>query len=81
MKIYNRQGLFDEQNVLEKLTKLGDPLVLVSQHIDFTLLTLRTFINILKQPFDLPNHPMLPKQLWLHLPSLNLLRQNDSWYA
>ena len=37
MKIYNRQGLFDEQNVLEKLTKLGDPLVLVSQHIDFTL--------------------------------------------
>lgn len=39
MKIYNRQGLFDEQNVLEKLTKLGDPLVLVSQHIDFTLIT------------------------------------------
>jgi IS5 family transposase len=37
MKIYNARGFFDEQNVLEKLTKLGDPLVLVSKHIDFTL--------------------------------------------
>ena len=37
MKIYNERGFFDEQNVLEKLTKLGDPLVLVSEHIDFTL--------------------------------------------
>jgi transposase, IS5 family len=37
MKIYNSRGFFDEQNVLEKLTKLGDPLVLVSAHIDFTL--------------------------------------------
>lgn len=37
MKIKNIAGFFDEQNVLEKLTKLGDPLVLVSKHIDFTL--------------------------------------------
>jgi len=37
MRIKNITGLFDEQNVLEKLTKLGDPLVLVSEHIDFSL--------------------------------------------
>ena len=37
MKIKNIVGFFDEQNVLEKLTKLGDPLVLISQHIDFKL--------------------------------------------
>lgn len=37
MKIKSVIGLFDEQNVLEKLTKLGDPLVLISEHIDFSL--------------------------------------------
>ena len=37
MKIKNITGLFDEENVLEKLTKLGDPLVLISKHIDFGL--------------------------------------------
>lgn len=37
MKIKNTAGFFDEQNVLEKLTKLGDPLVLINQHIDFNL--------------------------------------------
>lgn len=37
MKIKNTAGFFDEQNVLEKLTKLGDPLVLISKHIDFSL--------------------------------------------
>lgn len=37
MKIKNIAGFFDEQNVLEKLTKLGDPLVLISKHIDFNL--------------------------------------------
>jgi IS5 family transposase len=37
MKIKNIAGFFDEQNVLDKLTKLGDPLNLVSKHIDFTL--------------------------------------------
>lgn len=35
MKIRNISGLFDEQNVLEKLTQLGDPLVLIKEHIDF----------------------------------------------
>lgn len=37
MKIKNLTGLFDEENVLEKLTKLGDPLVLVAKFIDFSL--------------------------------------------
>lgn len=37
MKIKNLTGLFDEENVLEKLTKLGDPLVLVARYIDFGL--------------------------------------------
>ena len=37
MKIKNLTGLFDEQNVLDKLTKLGDPLVLVAKYIDFNL--------------------------------------------
>lgn len=37
MKIKNITGLFDEENVLEKLTKLGDPLVLISKYIDFGL--------------------------------------------
>ncbi len=37
MKIKNIAGFFDEQNVLEKLTKLGDPLVLISKYIDFSL--------------------------------------------
>lgn len=37
MKIKSITGLFDEQNVLEKLTKLGDPLVLITEHIDFSL--------------------------------------------
>ena len=37
MKIKNLTGLFDEENVLEKLTKLGDPLVLLSKYIDFSL--------------------------------------------
>lgn len=37
MKIHNLPGFFDEHQVLEKLTKLGDPLVLIKQHIDFTV--------------------------------------------
>lgn len=37
MKIRSVTGLFDEANVLEKLTKLGDPLVVIEQHIDFSL--------------------------------------------
>lgn len=37
MKIHNPKGFFDEHQVLEKLTKLGDPLVLIKEHIDFTL--------------------------------------------
>lgn len=37
MKIRNLAGFFDEHNVLEKLTRLGDPLVLINQHIDFEL--------------------------------------------
>jgi len=37
MKIHNATGFFDEQNVLDKLTKLGDPLVLIKEHIDFTI--------------------------------------------
>jgi IS5 family transposase len=37
MKIKNLTGLFDEENVLEKLTKLGDPLILISKYIDFSL--------------------------------------------
>lgn len=35
MKIRNISGLFDEQNVFEKLTQIGDPLVLIKEHIDF----------------------------------------------
>jgi IS5 family transposase len=37
MKIKSITGLFDEQNVLTKLTQLGDPLVLIEKHIDFSL--------------------------------------------
>lgn len=37
MKIKSITGLFDEQNVLAKLTQLGDPLVLIEKHIDFAL--------------------------------------------
>ena len=37
MKIISITGFFDEQNVLAKLTQLGDPLVLINQHIDFAL--------------------------------------------
>lgn len=37
MKIKNLSGLFDEQNVLSKLTQLGDPLVLINEYIDFEL--------------------------------------------
>ena len=37
MKIRNISSLFDEQNVLDKLTKLGDPLVVISKHVDFSL--------------------------------------------
>jgi transposase, IS5 family len=37
MKISNITGLFDEENVLSKLTKLGDPLVLIEKHINFSL--------------------------------------------
>lgn len=37
MKIRSITGLFDEQNVLSKLTQLGDPLVLIERHIDFSL--------------------------------------------
>lgn len=37
MKIKNITCLFDEQNVLLKLTALGDPLVLINEHIDFSL--------------------------------------------
>jgi len=37
MKINNITGLFDEQNVLSKLTTLGDPLVIIENHIDFNL--------------------------------------------
>jgi len=37
MKIKSITGLFDEQNVLAKLTQLGDPLVLIEKHIDFSL--------------------------------------------
>ncbi len=33
MKIKNISGLFDEQNVLAKLTRLGDPLVLINEHM------------------------------------------------
>ncbi len=36
MKIKAKQG-FDEQHVLENFTKLGDPLLLISKHIDFNL--------------------------------------------
>ena len=35
MKIRNISGLFDEQNVLEKLTRYSYPLVLIKEHIDF----------------------------------------------
>lgn len=37
MKIRNIAGLFDEHNVLAKLTHLGDPLVLINEHIDFEM--------------------------------------------
>jgi IS5 family transposase len=47
MKIFNPKGFFDEQQVLDKLTSLGDPLVLINQHIDFTI-----FKNLLLKIFD-----------------------------
>ena len=37
MKIHNLSGLFDTEQVLEKLTKLGDPLVLIAQYINFEI--------------------------------------------
>lgn len=37
MKIKNIAGFFDEHNVLEKLTRLGDPLVLINEHVDFDM--------------------------------------------
>lgn len=37
MKIHNFASLFDVPDVLERLTQLGDPLVLINQHIDFEI--------------------------------------------
>ena len=37
MKIHNLSGLFDTEQVLEKLTKLGDPLVLIAQYVNFEI--------------------------------------------
>lgn len=37
MKIKNITGLLDEQNVLSKLTALAYPLILINEHIDFSL--------------------------------------------
>jgi transposase, IS5 family len=37
MKIHSYAGLFDSANVLEKLTRLGDPLVQIERHIDFEI--------------------------------------------
>lgn len=45
MKIHNNRGIFDEQEVLDRLTKLGDPLVLINKHIDFEIF--RKLLNTL----------------------------------
>ncbi len=56
MKIKTITGLFDEQNVLEKLTQLGNSLVLVLKHIDFSLFRDNTlkFIGLLNRVYNTP---------------------------
>jgi transposase, IS5 family len=45
MKIHNFPGLFDMQEVLEKLTLLGDPLVVLDEHTDFEIF--RSELNLI----------------------------------
>lgn len=45
MKIHNSPGLFDMHEVLEKLTSLGDPLVLLDKYTDFEIF--RSELNII----------------------------------
>ncbi|NTW54443.1 MAG: IS5/IS1182 family transposase, partial [Chlorobaculum sp.] len=47
MKNINPLGLFDDQWLLERLTKLKDPLVKLETHIDWQIFTplLRTAFN------------------------------------
>ncbi len=54
MKIKSITRLFDEKNVLEKLTQLGDSLSLVSEHIDFSLFrhSILKFIGCLSRVYN-----------------------------
>jgi len=45
MKIHNFPGLFDMQEVLEKLTSLGDPLVILNKYADFEIF--RSELNVI----------------------------------
>jgi IS5 family transposase len=45
MKIHNFPGLFDMQEVLEKLTLLGDPLVILDKYTDFEVF--RSELNVI----------------------------------
>ena len=45
MKIHNFPGLFDMQEVLEKLTLLGDPLVILDKYTDFEIF--RSELNVI----------------------------------
>ncbi|HHE31558.1 MAG TPA: IS5/IS1182 family transposase, partial [Chlorobaculum parvum] len=51
MKNINPLGLFDEQFLLERLTKLKDPLVKLEAHIDWQL-----FAAILEVAFNKPSN-------------------------
>ncbi len=56
MKIKSITPSFDEKNVLEKLTPLGDSLLLVSEHIDFSLFrhSILKFIGCLNRVYNTP---------------------------
>jgi transposase, IS5 family len=51
MKNINPLGLFDEHLLLERLTKLKDPLVKLEMHIDWQL-----FVPILAVTFSKPSN-------------------------
>jgi hypothetical protein len=46
MKIHNATGFFDEQNVLDKLTKLGYPLVLIGPFRKYQLFHLILYLSL-----------------------------------
>ena len=66
MKINNFPGLFDMQQVLEKLTLLGDPLVILDKYVDFEVF--RSELNaIFKRTDDVKPKPGRPSYDVVHM--------------